>query len=85
MFIRKTKVKNKSTGNSGYYTYRIVESERIGSKIRQRTLLNLGKHFDTPSEHWPLLMARIENIVSGKKDLFEDHLQQFPIKIKIHL
>ena len=39
MFIRRTRTR--SIGDS-YFTFRLVRSERIGSKVRQRTLLNLG-------------------------------------------
>ncbi len=41
MYIRRTKT---SSGES-YYSDRLVHSERFGSKVRQRTLLNLGHHF----------------------------------------
>ena len=44
MYIRKTKVKSGSTGEP-YFTYRLVESVRIGQTVKQRTVLNLGKHF----------------------------------------
>ena len=78
MFIRKTKVKKSSNGGDGYFTFRIVESERIGNKVRQRTLLNLGKHFSIPSDHWPLLVSRIKHILSGQKDLLDDELNIDP-------
>jgi transposase len=44
MYIRKTKTKNLDDGGA-YYTYRIVESVRLGKQVKQRTLLNLGKDF----------------------------------------
>jgi hypothetical protein len=28
-----------------YCTHRLVKSERIGGKLKQMTLLNLGRHF----------------------------------------
>lgn len=75
MFIRKTKIKGKQGDEGGYYSYRIVESERVGDKVQQRTLLNLGKHFDIEPAHWPLLMARIQHLLNGQKDVFEDDLK----------
>lgn len=70
MFIRQTKT---STAKSGqpYYTYRLVTSERIGEKVRQKTLLNLGKNFSLPKESWPQLCVRIEQILSGQMGLIE--------------
>ncbi|GAB6044263.1 hypothetical protein JCM17961_49480 [Endothiovibrio diazotrophicus] len=47
MYIRRTRTRNTTTGE-GYYTHRLVSSERVGGKVRQRTLLNLGRHFDVP-------------------------------------
>ena len=41
MFIRQTKISTSAAGKT-YHTPRFVASERIGSKVRQRTLLNLG-------------------------------------------
>ena len=28
-------------------------------------MLNLGKHFDVDTQHWPLLVKRIEQLVQG--------------------
>lgn len=66
MYIRKTKTKNLDDGGA-YYTYRIVESVRMGKQVKQRTLLNLGKDFAIDSEHWPLLTARIEQLLEGSE------------------
>ena len=64
MYIRKTKTKSLAQ-NEAYYTFRIVESTRLGKKVKQRTLLNLGKDFSIASEHWPLLCARIEQLLQS--------------------
>ena len=50
MYIRQTKIKNSKQGVP-YYTYRLVESVRDGEKVKQRTLLNLGKNFAVDKEH----------------------------------
>lgn len=43
-----------------------MRSERVGGKVRQVTLLNLGRHFTVAQAHWPTLCARIEEILSGQ-------------------
>lgn len=64
MYIRRTKTKTLEDG-SAYFTYRIVESIRIGDKVKQRTLLNIGADFTIEQAHWPLLTARIEQLQQG--------------------
>ena len=63
MFIRQTRTGNKATGES-YVTYRLVRSERIGGKVRQITLLNLGRHFPIKQEDWPILCSRLEQLLN---------------------
>ncbi len=64
MYIRRTKTKTADHGKDSY-TYRIVESFRVGTQVKQRTLLNLGKDFAIEPPHWPLLTARIEQFLQG--------------------
>jgi len=45
VFIRRTATNSKKT-EQVYYTYRLVEGVRVGSVVKQNTLLNLGSHFD---------------------------------------
>jgi transposase len=68
MYIRRTTIKSRRNGEP-YYTYRLVESIRAGKSVRQRTLLNLGRHFEVPREQWQPLAQRIEQLVSGQEDL----------------
>ena len=42
MFSRRTRTR----AEGGYFTFRLVCSERIGDKVRQRTMPDLGRHFD---------------------------------------
>jgi hypothetical protein len=67
MYIRQTKIKNTKQGVP-YYTFRIVESVRDGAKVKQKTLLNLGKHFDIDKAHWPALTSRIEQLLQGEDE-----------------
>ncbi|GFO73466.1 transposase, IS1634 family [Bathymodiolus japonicus methanotrophic gill symbiont] len=64
MYIRRTKTKSLEDG-SAYFTYRIVESVRIGKQVKQRTLLNIGADFTIDKKYWPLLTARIEQLQQG--------------------
>jgi len=62
MFIRQTRTANTSTGEA-YFTYRLVRGERVGGRVRQITLLNLGRHFPIKQSDWPTLCARIEQLL----------------------
>ena len=68
MFIRQTKTSNATSGEA-YFTFRLVASERIGGKVRQRTLLNLGRNFSLPRDQWPQLCSRIDEILAGQTTL----------------
>ena len=68
MFIRQTRTRNSLTGE-GYFTFRLVRGERIGGKVRQITVLNLGRHFPVKQEHWPLLCSRIEQLLQPQESL----------------
>ena len=68
MFVRHTKTGTASDG-SDRITFRLVESRREGDKIRQRTLLNLGRNFSVKREHWPALCQRIKEHISGQRAL----------------
>lgn len=73
MYIRRTSIKSRQTGEP-YFTYRLVESIRSDGKVRQKTLLNLGRSFDLAREQWGQLSQRIEQIVSGQSDLLNSEL-----------
>lgn len=68
MFIRRTQTRQTATGES-YYSYRLVRAERVGRRVRQRTLLNLGRHFEVPEGHWKTLCARLEQLLEGQQSL----------------
>ncbi len=67
MYIRKTKTKSVEQGEDSF-TYRLVESVRIGNQVKQRTVLNLGKDFAVEPRQWPLLAARIEQLLQGEEE-----------------
>lgn len=66
MFIRQTKTGSSTTPGESYFTYRLVSSERIGKRVRQHTLLNLGRQFTLPREKWASLCTRIEQLLGGQ-------------------
>ena len=68
MFVRRTQSRATVDGTR-YFTHRLVCSHRIGSRVRQRTLLNLGRHFAVAQSEWPLLCSRIEQILSSQDAL----------------
>lgn len=70
MYIRRAQTRSNATGEH-YYSYRLVRSERLGGKVKQMTMLNLGRHFPIDQSLWPTLCARIEALMVGQASLFE--------------
>jgi transposase len=68
MFIRQTRTRNTSTGE-GYFTFRLVRGERIAGKVRQITVLNLGRNFALKQKDWPVLCSRIEQLLAPQESL----------------
>jgi hypothetical protein len=73
MYIRRTQTRNRATGEA-YHTHRLVRSTRVGGKVRQVTLLNLGRHFAVAPGDWPTLCVRLEELLSGQGVLLEGTL-----------
>ncbi len=90
MYIRRTTIKSRQNGEP-YYTYRLVESLRTEQGVRQRTLANLGRHFEVPREQWAPLAQRIEQVVSGQGDFvpvdldpqWEDAAQRYRVRFQL--
>ncbi len=74
MYIRRTSIKSRRSGTP-YYTYRLVESLRTAQGVRQRTLINLGRHFEVPRAQWSALAQRVEELVGGQLDAVSDELE----------
>lgn len=75
MFIRCTTTKTKNTGET-YKTFRLVESERVNGKVKQRTLINLGRYFDVPQSQWQALSSRIDQLLSTQVSLLIIELEE---------
>ena len=58
MYIRETLTRR--IANKTYRSVRLVESRRVGSKVQQKTLLNLGASFPIPKPQWAELVEIIE-------------------------
>ena len=78
MFIRKT-LTGRGDGGERYATYRLVRSERIGGRVRQVTLLNLGADFGVPEEQWRELALLIETLLAGSEPLLEPDAALRPV------
>ena len=66
MFIRRCKT-GVATSGAAYFTYRLVESQRHGTKVQQHALLNLGRHFSIEPHYWRPLCARVEAQLAGRR------------------
>ena len=82
MFIRRTKTS--SSLNASHYTFRLVQTYRVADKVKQKTLLNLGAHFDLDQTLWPelcqCLEGRLDPLSSplfGNDDGYHSHVLQW--------
>jgi len=80
MFIRRTTIKSHKSGTGSYFTYRLVETERVDGKVKQHILLNLGRHFCVPENQWKDLVARIKQLLDSQSSLVGVEL---PIELEI--
>jgi len=71
MYIRQTKTRSAKSGEN-YFTFRLVASVRVGSKVKQRTLLNLGSNFSLSKDLWPRLCSRIDQLLAGQSSLLSE-------------
>ena len=63
------RTRTRSRDGKSYFTFRLVRSQRVGDKVRQRTLLNLGSHFPIQQDHWRTLCHRIQRILDPRAEL----------------
>lgn len=75
MYIRCTTIKTSKTGEL-YKSFRLVESERVNGKVKQRTLINLGRYFDVPQAQWQSLSSRIEQLLTGQSSFLSVELDE---------
>lgn len=63
MFVRRTQTRSR-LGAEPYTTHRLVRTERIGGRVKQITLLNLGRHFALDSRLWPAFCVRVSELIT---------------------
>ena len=68
MFVRRTQTRSRLSGEP-YFTHRLVRTERVGGRVKQITLLNLGRQFELPAELWPLFCSRLSDLLSAQGGL----------------
>jgi len=73
MFICRIPTRSAATGER-YFTHRLARSKRIGGKVRQVCLLNLGRHFSVEPKYWRTLCVRIEEIAYGQMSRVKNEL-----------
>jgi len=64
MFLKKI-IKSNRQGDNTYIYYRLVHSYKIGKKVRQQTIMNLGKLDGFEKSKHKLLADRIEALLTG--------------------
>ena len=67
MFIRATKTH--SAGGQPGFSFRLVQSQRCGAAVRQKTLLNLGTDYPVPRTAWPEVTRLAEDLLAGQDPL----------------
>lgn len=71
MFLKRI-TKPDRKGEKVYEYYRLVHSYKIGNKIRQQTIINLGNLEGLPKEKHKLLADRIEAMLTGTSTVLFD-------------
>ncbi|TAI94109.1 hypothetical protein DMA11_25165, partial [Marinilabiliaceae bacterium JC017] len=69
MYIRRVEKKNKNSDKT-YSYFRLVHGYKVGDKVRQQTLLNLGKLEELDSSLHKALADRIETLLTGASSMF---------------
>ena len=67
MFVCRTRTRTRD--GKSYFTFRLVRSQRVGGKVHQRILLNLGSDFPVQRDHWRTLCQRIQQILEPQGEL----------------
>ena len=68
MFIRRAGTRT-TAGGEACFAHRPVESRREGDRVRQKTPLNLGRHFPVARDDWPLPFRRVDELITRQATL----------------
>ena len=70
MYIKATRTHTDKAGEP-VRSHRLVLAQRVGDKVRHRTLLNLGTDYPVPREKWKAVTDLAEALLHGRPPLFE--------------
>ena len=70
MYIKATRTHTDKAGQP-VRSHRLVLAQRVGDKVRHRTLLNLGTDYPLPREKWKAVTDLAEALLYGRPPLFE--------------
>ncbi len=70
MYIKATKTHTDRDGQP-VRSHRLVLSQRVGDRVRHRTLLNLGTDYPVPKERWKTVTGLAEALLLGRPPLLE--------------
>ena len=65
VFIRRS-LYRRAPGGPSYANFRLVRSTRVGGRVKQITLANLGSGFDLQRQDWPALCQLVESLAAGQ-------------------
>ena len=68
MHFKRTKTYTDTHGNP-QYSVRLVKNQRIGGKVKQTTMANLGTQWEVPQILWGPVAQRVEEIMAGQDPL----------------
>ena len=70
MYIKATRTHTDKDGQP-VRSHRLVLAQRVGDKVRHKTLLNLGTDYPVPREKWKAVTELAEALLHGQPPLFE--------------
>ena len=70
MYIKATKTHTDKDGQP-VRSHRLVLAQRVGDRVRHRTLLNLGTDYPVPKEKWKVITDLAEALLLGRPPLLE--------------
>ena len=70
MHFKRTKTHTDARGQPRT-SVRLVKNQRVGDKVQQTTLLNLGTHWAVSQALWKAVARRVEEILAGQQPLLD--------------
>ena len=70
MHFKRTRTYTDTQGQPRY-SVRLVKNQRVGDRVKQTTLLNLGTHWSVPQTLWAAVARRVEESLAGQQPLLD--------------